>query len=236
MKTKRKPGRPRKQPPATPQPETSPTAAPAETLPATRPGNAITDMIHVDPETEGHKHHYPLLAIEALKQYQARGCRPRKWTDPREILEAANEYLQKAVDSGEHITLSGLAIWLDTDRETLLNYARGNHLYGDDPGFSDAIKRVRQICESFSENHGYSARNPAMSIFALKQHGWRDIQTIESTTTEIHTIDPDTRELLQGYMRQLAQAQRQVIDVTPADQVGNTVGSIAPKIVTLKKE
>ena len=114
-----------------------------------------------------------------------------------------------------------MAIWLDTDRETLLRYSNESHVNGDDTGFGDAMKRVRQVCENYSERHGYSARNPAMAIFALKQHGWKDTQTIESTHTESHTIDPETRALLQGYLKSLAGGQKQhVIDVTP-DRVTN---------------
>lgn len=152
--------------------------------------------------------------------------RPRKFKTPQELLDKAAEYIESLCDADGHltqpITISGMCNYIGTYRQRLFEYENGSleglkDGNGDDAGFRDAIKRMKSICEEYAENHMFTARNPAGAIFALKNYGWKDTQTIETTTTEIHTIDAGTRELLQGYMNQLAQAQRMtVVDITPA--------------------
>ena len=156
----------------------------------------------------------------------ARIGRPRRYKTPEDFIEQAEAYLKSCYgERGElikPITITGMCNYLGTTRERLLGYENGDleslkDGSGDDEGFRDAIKRVKHICEEYAENHGFTARNPAFAIFALKNYGWKDTQTIESTHTETHTLDPETRGVLAGYIKQLAAAQRgQVIDVTPA--------------------
>jgi hypothetical protein len=91
---------------------------------------------------------------------------------------------------------------------------------GDDTGFRNAVKQIKSVCEEFAENHMFTARNPAGAIFALKNYGWKDTQTIETTTTEIHTVDPETRQLVGDYLRQLSALHKgQVINITPATRL-----------------
>ena len=152
--------------------------------------------------------------------------KPRKYKSPEDFIERAQEYLESCFDDkGEiiqPITITGLCNYLGTTRERLLGYENGTldsiqAVPGDDERWRDAVKRVKHVCQQYAENHGFMARNPAFAIFALKNYGWKDTQTIETTTTEIHTIDPETRQILQDYIDKLAQAQRMtVIDITPA--------------------
>jgi hypothetical protein len=153
------------------------------------------------------------------------GGRPRKFKTPEEFLVKVAEYLEACCDDKGNlvrpVTISGMCNFIGTYRQRLLEYENGSleglkDGNGDDEGFRVAIKRAKSICEEFAEDHMFTARNPAGAIFALKNYGWKDTQTIETTTTEIHTIDPETREILGGYMRQLVAAQKcQVIDITP---------------------
>lgn len=150
---------------------------------------------------------------------------PRKYKTPEEFLERAEEYLRSCYDDTgsliKPVTITGMCNYLGTTRERLLGYENGTleslkDGSGDDEAFRDAVKRVKHVCQEYAENHGFMARNPAFAIFALKNYGWKDTQTIETTTTEIHTIDPETRKIVGEYIRQLAEAQKHpVIDITP---------------------
>ena len=153
--------------------------------------------------------------------------RPRKYKTPEEFIERAQEYFDSCVDDkgelNQPITITGMCNFLGTTRRILMEYETGSleslkDGSGDDEGFRNAIKCVKSICEHYAETHGFMARNPAFAIFALKNYGWKDTQTIETTTTEIHTIDPETRQLVGEYIRQLAEAQkRPIIDITPRE-------------------
>ncbi len=105
---------------------------------------------------------YPLLAIQALKRQGGRP--PYKFRDSQEVIDKAVEYFERAVETGESITITGLAAWLGTTRKTLWDYDAGNHAdpvvdiisaEGDSDGVCNAIKRVKHIAESFAEGHGF---------------------------------------------------------------------------------
>ena len=143
--------------------------------------------------------------------------RPRKFKTPQELLDAAAEYIETLCDEKgvltAPITISGMCNYIGTYRQRLLEYENGSleglrDGNGDSEGFRVAIKRMKSICEEYAENHMFTARNPAGAIFALKNYGWKDTQTIETTTTEIHTVDPEVKQLLHEYMRQLSGAQK----------------------------
>jgi hypothetical protein len=73
-------------------------------------------------------------------------------------------------------TMSGLALALDTTRETLLDYSVKD-------GYSDSIRRAKQRCEEFAESLTLDKgnRNAAGAIFNLKNNyaRWSDKQEIE---------------------------------------------------------
>jgi len=164
------------------------------------------------------------LVTPATRPYRI--GRPRRLQDPQELLDKAAEYIESIMDkNGELIrplTITGMCNYLGTYRSAFLDYEHGDCSrlkagQGDDDGFRNAVKQIKAVCEEYAENHMFTARNPAGAIFALKNYGWKDTQTIETTTTEIHTVDPETRELISGYMRQLVASQKgQTIDITPA--------------------
>jgi len=81
----------------------------------------------------------------------------------------------------EPFTITGLALALDTSRETLMEIETQRSGYDD--GFVDAIKRAKLRCQQYAERRMFQARNPAGAIFALKNYGWRDTQDIN------HTLD-----------------------------------------------
>lgn len=64
------------------------------------------------------------------------------------------------------ISITGLALYLDTSRETLCNYE-------DRDEFFDAVKRAKLRVENFYEER-LTFNNPTGSIFALKNFDWSD--------------------------------------------------------------
>lgn len=82
-------------------------------------------------------------------------------------------------------TVSGLALWLHTTRETLLDYEKGTY---DSPvaegeersvDFSDAIKRAKLAIENYAEQKLFGP-NATGVIFNLKNNwGWKDKKEVE---------------------------------------------------------
>ena len=93
--------------------------------------------------------------------------RPLKYT--KEELETLIEsyFLETPIDNQ---TITGLALHLDTSRETLMNYEER-----DD--FFDTIKKAKVKIEHAYELRGIKVGN-AFDIFRLKNMGWKDKQDI----------------------------------------------------------
>jgi len=108
------------------------------------------------------------------------------WCDPHWTTE---EYLHELTDkkgkkNGEFeirtravmslqrpYTITGLAMALETTRETLLDYEK---VYEFDM-FSDAIKNAKIKCHNYAETYLYEGKNQAGVIFNLKNnYGWKD--------------------------------------------------------------
>ena len=80
-------------------------------------------------------------------------------------------------------TVTGLALYLGTSRETLMNYEKKE-------AYFDTIKKAKEMVLSFNESALYSKKiNVVGVIFNLKNNwGWKD--RIETTNTNID-IDAD---------------------------------------------
>ena len=122
--------------------------------------------------------------------------RPRKWTDPIEFSQLVDSYFDEMV-RGDIPTISGLAVYLDSDRKTLLNYAKR-----DD--FFRTIQRARARCEAALETRGLlGGLNPALTIFSLKNnYGWVDRSEVDQN---LKVVTP----ILSG----MAKDDKQVTDV-----------------------
>lgn len=69
-------------------------------------------------------------------------------------------------------TITGLALALDTNRQTLINYSH-------EAEFFDTIARAKLRCEQFAEQHLYTGKTPAGAVFNLKNnYGWKDESTV----------------------------------------------------------
>lgn len=92
--------------------------------------------------------------------------RPLKFKSREELQKAVDGYFVMCEKDGEPETLTGLALALDTTRETLLDYEKRDE-------FSDTVKRAKLRIENAYEKR-LIARGNGGDIFALKQFGWKD--------------------------------------------------------------
>ena len=98
-----------------------------------------------------------------------KGGRPLKFKNAKEIEELADLYFN---NTPEHEwTITGLALALDTNRETLVRYGKKTRFY-------DTIKRIKTKVENSYEK-SLRVRGTAGDIFALKNFGWSDKQEME---------------------------------------------------------
>lgn len=101
--------------------------------------------------------------------------RPPKWTTPEELQKDIDKYFEECKKTGEPLTITGLAIALDTYRDVLLDYQEKDE-------FSNTIKKAKQRIENFAEKKLYDKDVPTSGvIFNLKNnYGWVDKQEVES--------------------------------------------------------
>lgn len=92
--------------------------------------------------------------------------RPLKFKSAAELEGKIEEYFAECVRTGEPLTVTGLALALDTTRDVLMDYE------GKD-GFSNTIKKAKLRIENAYEKR-LIARGNGGDIFALKQFGWKD--------------------------------------------------------------
>ena len=102
--------------------------------------------------------------------------RPRKWKEPEEIWELAEEYFKYCYANGKPLTITGLALALGTTRQTIQEYSNNY-----ETKFHDVMKKIKQIVENYAEEALYSQGKTTGAIFFLKNFGWTD-----KTETEIN--------------------------------------------------
>lgn len=99
-------------------------------------------------------------------------ARPRKIGTPEEFDALVNAHVEDCRENERPITWTGMAMALGFySRQELDNYA-------DYDGFSDAVKRAKQIVANAYEERLHGS-NPTGAIFALKNMGWSDKQQYE---------------------------------------------------------
>ncbi|MDS0525471.1 DNA-packaging protein [Clostridium sp. SHJSY1] len=127
-----------------------------------------------------------------------KGGRPLKFKSPEELQEKIDAYYVWAKDNGKHITITGLAWYLDTNRLTLLRYEEDDCelLKSVDDTvkseFRNTIKRAKARIEMESEERLYKKDSVVGSIFTMKNnYGYVDKQeqVIESKTIDVTLED-----------------------------------------------
>lgn len=99
--------------------------------------------------------------------------RPLKFKDAAELQVGIDRYFAERIESQKPITITGLAIALNTTRELLCNYEERDE-------FHDTIRSAKLRVEQYAEERLYegAATGP---IFALKNFGWKDRVETDST-------------------------------------------------------
>jgi hypothetical protein len=102
--------------------------------------------------------------------------RPLKFETPEELDKKIDAYFELCKKNNEKPMITGLAVYLDTSRETLREYK-------ERPEFVYSIKKALDRCEMAVEKNLLEGKvNPTGSIFVLKNnYGWRDKTEQEMT-------------------------------------------------------
>jgi hypothetical protein len=100
------------------------------------------------------------------------GGRPLKFSTPEEMQEKIDAYFACCDENEEPITITGLALALDTTRELLCDYEEKDE-------FSDTIKKAKLRVQHAYEKR-LVKRGNAGDIFALKNFGWKDKQEFDN--------------------------------------------------------
>ena len=101
--------------------------------------------------------------------------RPLKWNTVEEIEPLIEKYFTDTPKA--EWTITGLALALDTSRNTLMEY-EGKDL------FSNTIKKAKEMVENSYEIDLKKSGRPG-TIFALKNFDWKDKKEIEQTVTNL---------------------------------------------------
>ncbi len=125
--------------------------------------------------------------------------RPLKFS-PAEIQKKTDLFFQNCEVNDKPYTITGLAIALGfTSRQMLYEYEQHK-------GFGDIIKKARFRCEQYAEQRGFDAKNPAFSIFVLKNYGWTDrtdttIDMSEQTISLLlGSVPPEIRDAVRAQL------------------------------------
>ncbi len=125
--------------------------------------------------------------------------RPRKFSSPEEIQKKIDDFFLDCEKRGKPITITGLALALDTTRETLMDY---EYSRGDD--FSDAVKKAKLKVQRYAEEQLFE-KGGSGPIFALKNHGWRDHASLEHRGQI--SIKESDREIIDRFLKQTKEQQ-----------------------------
>lgn len=108
---------------------------------------------------------------------------PQKFKTPEEMQKQIDMYFLECDEKEDPYTITGLALALDTTRETLLDYEKDNPKFAE---FSDTIKKAKLKCQNYAEKRLFGQGQCAGVIFNMKNnYNWKD-------KTE-HQVDTDAK-------------------------------------------
>lgn len=100
--------------------------------------------------------------------------RPLKFKTVAGLQKAIDEYFAQCKKDLVPVTITGLALHLDTTRQTLIDYERRDQ-------FTDTIKKAKLRCENYAEIQLFQGRNVAGVIFNMKNnYNWQDKREIDT--------------------------------------------------------
>ena len=113
--------------------------------------------------------------------------RPRKYKTVEELQALIDEYFITCDKMHRPYTITGLALFLDMDRKTLLRYEKE---YEDD--FCHTITRAKERVQEFVECCLFKKGIAQGVIFNLKNNfGWEENQKMDATVNNIVNIVDD---------------------------------------------
>lgn len=106
--------------------------------------------------------------------------RPLIFKNEQDLNDKITQYFERCEVKDKPFTMSGLALWLDIDRHTLINYGKREEFFA-------TIKRARAIVEaSMEEGMMKGDINVTAAIFSFKNNfNWTDKQEIKQEVTNI---------------------------------------------------
>jgi len=110
--------------------------------------------------------------------------RPLKFKTVKELQQKIDAYFESCWEDTEEgkkmirpLTITGLALALDTTRDTLLDYEEKD-------GFSDTVKKAKQRVENFAEEQLFINPRTAGIIFNMVNNwGWQNKQETKQEVT-----------------------------------------------------
>lgn len=100
--------------------------------------------------------------------------RPLKWETVEELQVQVDKYFEDTPMN--HWTITGLALALNTDRHTLINYS-------DREEYFHTINKAKLMVENAYEID-LREKGHAGNIFALKNFGWKDKTELDATINQ----------------------------------------------------
>lgn len=103
--------------------------------------------------------------------------KPLKFESVEELQNMIDDYFESCLNQHRDIirpyTISGLALALNTSRQTLINYENKDEYF-------DTIKRAKLRCENFAEESLFTSKQTAGVIFNMvNNYGWKNKQEQE---------------------------------------------------------
>lgn len=117
--------------------------------------------------------------------------RPLKFETVAELETKIDAFFDHCKKENKNLTVEGLCVFLDCDKQTILNYQ------GKD-GYSDVIDIAKlKIADSVMGRAMSGDINPTIAIWISKNHyGYKDkIETENTTKIQRYVIDSDDEEL-----------------------------------------
>ena len=99
--------------------------------------------------------------------------KPLKFKTVEELQQKIDNYFASCDEQEEPITITGLALALDTTRETLCDYEEKDE-------YSDTVKRAKLRVQHAYEKRLVKRGNGG-DIFALKNFGWKDTKELDGS-------------------------------------------------------
>jgi len=162
------------------------------------------------------------LKFKSLKELEVKiqayfdSCFEYHWKDEyyrdedgnKEKDETTGKYVKTPVKIREQIrpfTITGLAVALDTTRETLLDYE-------DREEYSDTIKKAKQIIHNFTEEKLFG-NNATGVIFNLKNnYDWKDKSALELSDPNGNALPPIQIEIVRPKNANTNPAEKHPVD------------------------